>query len=135
MLVAAPWYLAMAREHGLGYLNHFFVGENLERFATDRYNDPRPVWFYVPIVAGGLVPWTPFAVPWARAAFDVVRRRRRLEARTWWLLWGAAAPLLFYTFSIGKQPRYVLPVLPPLAILLAAAIQGRVDGAHPRQHR
>jgi 4-amino-4-deoxy-L-arabinose transferase-like glycosyltransferase len=129
LAVAAPWYLAMAREHGVGYLHHFFVGENLDRFATDRYNEPRPLWFYVPIVAGGLIPWTPFTAPWVKAAIDVARGRRRPTARAWWLAWWAAAPLLFYTFSIGKQPRYVLPVLPPLAILLAATIHGRLSGA------
>jgi 4-amino-4-deoxy-L-arabinose transferase-like glycosyltransferase len=87
------------------------------------------VWFYVPIVAGGLLPWTPFVAPWIAAAVAVARGRRRPEWRAWYLAWWAAAPLLFYSFSIGKQPRYVLPVLPPLAILLAATIQGRVEGA------
>jgi 4-amino-4-deoxy-L-arabinose transferase-like glycosyltransferase len=36
-------------------------------------------------------------------------------------------PLLFYTISIGKQPRYILPVLPPLAILLAQSISSRIS--------
>ena len=27
--------------------------------------------------------------------------------------------MLFYTLSVGKQPRYILPVLPPLALLVA----------------
>jgi 4-amino-4-deoxy-L-arabinose transferase-like glycosyltransferase len=129
LIVAAPWYAAMAREHGLGYLHHFFVGENLDRFATDRYNTPRPLWFYVPIVAGGLLPWTPFVAPWLTGLADFVRHRRRPTPRAWLLVWWAVAPLLFYSFSIGKQPRYVLPVLPPLAVLLAATIQGRVEGA------
>ena len=30
------------RGHGTGYLESFFVGDNLERFATSRFNDPRP---------------------------------------------------------------------------------------------
>ena len=34
LLVALPWYVAMAAEHGAGYLERFFVAENLERFAT-----------------------------------------------------------------------------------------------------
>jgi 4-amino-4-deoxy-L-arabinose transferase-like glycosyltransferase len=38
-------------------------------------------------------------------------------------------PLLFFTLSIGKQPRYVLPVLPPLAILLARSIAHRIERA------
>ena len=36
VLVAAPWFVAMAREHGVSYLHRFFVAENVERFATDR---------------------------------------------------------------------------------------------------
>jgi 4-amino-4-deoxy-L-arabinose transferase-like glycosyltransferase len=38
----------------------------------------------------------------------------------------AALPLLFFTASIGKQPRYILPILPPLALLLAVAIRDRI---------
>jgi 4-amino-4-deoxy-L-arabinose transferase-like glycosyltransferase len=38
LLVAAPWFVAMAQHHGLAYVHRFFIGENLERFATDRYN-------------------------------------------------------------------------------------------------
>ena len=42
LAVALPWFLAMAEVHGLAYLHRFFIGENLERFATDRYNEPPP---------------------------------------------------------------------------------------------
>ncbi len=58
--VAAPWYLAMWSRHGTDYLTGFFLGDNLERFATDRFNEPRPWWYYGPVVVGGLVPWAPF---------------------------------------------------------------------------
>ena len=59
LAVALPWFGAMVATHGTAYLGRFFVGENLERFATDRYNDRRPFWFYVPILLGGLTPWSP----------------------------------------------------------------------------
>jgi hypothetical protein len=42
------------------------------------------------------------------------------------MLW-AALPLLFFTMSIGKQPRYILPVLPPLALLVARAVESRIQ--------
>src|SRR6185295_18824450 len=38
---------------------------------------------------------------------------------SWRLLIWLLLPLAFFTLSVGKQPRYILPVLPPLAILLA----------------
>ena len=121
LAAVAPWYAAMTAEHGVAYLYRFFGAENLERFATARYNDPRPVWYYLPIVAGGLLPWTPFMLLWwpaARAAW----RRRSIDPTVLRLVVWAAAPLLLYTLSVGKQPRYILPLLTPLAILLACSM-------------
>ena len=126
-VVGLPWYGAMTLEHGLPYLQGFFVGDNLERFATDRFNEPRGLWFYLPIVIGGMFPWSMYLVtlPW-RSIAAIVRRQRRLTDVEWRLLAWAFLPLLFFTISIGKQPRYILPVLPPLAILLARSIAERI---------
>ncbi len=121
-VIAAPWYVAMWWQHGLGYVQGFFVGDNFERFATDRFNDPRPWWFYVPVIAGGLLPWTPLALVWLGPIWQFLTRRRGISTIELRLLVWAVAPLLFYTISIGKQPRYMLPVLPPLAILLATSM-------------
>ena len=123
LFVAAvvPWYAAMTAEHGAAYLYRFFGAENLERFATARYNAPRPVWYYFPIIVGGLLPWSPFMALWAPAVRDAWRRRAADPAALWLVVW-VAAPLLLYTVSVGKQPRYIMPVLPPLAILLGWAV-------------
>ena len=128
LLAALPWYVAMAAEHGAGYLERFFLAENLERFATDRYNAPRPAWYYLPIVAGGLLPWTPFMILWV-PALRRAWRRRALDACALRLAVWAGAPLAFYTLSVGKQPRYILPLLTPLAVLLARAMARAVSDA------
>jgi hypothetical protein len=47
----------------------------------------------------------------------------------WRLIIWAVVPFLFFSASIGKQPRYILPVLPPIAILGARAILDRLDAA------
>jgi 4-amino-4-deoxy-L-arabinose transferase-like glycosyltransferase len=141
LAVAVPWYLVMWALHGNDYLQSFFVGDNLERFATDRYNDPRPWWFYLPVVAGGLLPWTPLALVWLGPITQFIRGRRSVGTVDLRLLLWAALPLIFYSVSIGKQPRYVLPVLPPLAILLASSIVERtqewrgLDGVRSRPRR
>jgi 4-amino-4-deoxy-L-arabinose transferase-like glycosyltransferase len=128
--LALPWYAAMTLEHGTSYLQSFFVGDNLERFATDRFNEPRPLWFYFPILLGGMMPWSLYliALPW-RSVARVAMRQRTLTNAEWRLLLWAALPLLFYTISIGKQPRYILPVLPPLAILLARSMTARITAS------
>ena len=123
--IGAPWYIAMTATHGRAYLESFFLGDNLERFTTSRFNDPRPFWFYLPIVLGGMLPWTPLLAVFAPVLRARAVRLQGLSSRTWWLILWATLPLLFFTASIGKQPRYVLPVLPPLALLLAKAIVRR----------
>jgi 4-amino-4-deoxy-L-arabinose transferase-like glycosyltransferase len=127
MLIALPWYGVMWATHGNAYLQSFFVGDNFERFATDRFNDPRPWWFYLPVVAGGLLPWTPLALTWLGPITQFVRGRRAIGTIDLRLLMWAIFPLAFYSLSVGKQPRYVLPVLPPLALLLASSIVERTQ--------
>jgi 4-amino-4-deoxy-L-arabinose transferase-like glycosyltransferase len=119
LVIALPWYVAMTATHGTAYLESFFVGDNFERFATDRFNEPRPIWFYAPILLGGMLPWSAYL-------FLLFKRTGKLTTDEWRLLIWALAPLVFFTISIGKQPRYILPVLPPLAILLARALVAHI---------
>ena len=137
--IAAPWYVAMWLTHGNSYLHNFFVGDNLERFATDRFNEPRPWWYYGPVIVGGVVPWAPYLLLGAGAVGRLLSGRGgpgSLETRlAIWLL----LPLVVFTASVGKQPRYVLPLLPPVAILIARGIVDRtrsrrgLDGGMYRQ--
>jgi 4-amino-4-deoxy-L-arabinose transferase-like glycosyltransferase len=120
VVVGLPWYAAMTATHGTAYLDSFFVGDNLARFATDRFNDPRPIWFYGPILIGGMLPWSVYG-------YLLFGRDKRLTNDDWRLLLWALVPLIFFTISIGKQPRYILPVLPPLAILLARSLVAEIQ--------
>ena len=122
LVIAVPWFLVVTRVHGVEYLFRFFVGENVERFATARFNEPRSVFFYVPVILGGFMPWTPFLCLWVKPLLRVLRRRRRLSTAEVRLALWALVPFVFYSLSVGKQPRYVLPCLAPLAILLAASL-------------
>ena len=125
-VVGLPWYVAMTVTHGMPYLESFFVADNLERFTTTRFNQPRPLWFYPLVVVGGMMPWSIFAVgPVVSALRRAVARRLAVSAGEGRLLLWAGVPLVLFMASVGQQPRYVLPVLPPLAILLASAIARR----------
>jgi 4-amino-4-deoxy-L-arabinose transferase-like glycosyltransferase len=126
-VIGLPWYAAMFAAHGVPYLESFFLTDNLERFTTSRFNEPRPLWFYPAVIAGGLLPWTLYAVgPLLEAVGAAFGRRLAMSRAHWRLLLWAIAPLLLFMASVGQQPRYVLPILPPLAILLGMAIDGRV---------
>jgi len=129
-IIGLPWYGAMLLQHGAAYFESFFIGDNLERFATDRFNEPRWFWFYIPIVIGGLFPWAVYLLCASfRGARGIVTRTRTLTREDWRLLLWAAMPLLFFSVAVGKQPRYILPVLPPLAIMLARSMAKQVEAA------
>jgi 4-amino-4-deoxy-L-arabinose transferase-like glycosyltransferase len=132
-LVGLPWYVAMWFAHGDAYFQSFFVGDNLERFTTERFNNARPFWFYVPVLLGGLMPWSVYLVAFSADALARLRRRALpLDEVDWRLLLWAAMPVLFFTVSIGKQPRYILPVLPPLAVFVARGIIDRIGHRRDR---
>jgi 4-amino-4-deoxy-L-arabinose transferase-like glycosyltransferase len=135
LVVALPWFLAMAEVHGVAYLKRFFVGENLERFATERYNGRRPLWFYAPIILGGLAPWSSLLACWVPSLVRVLRGARRFTDVEWRLILWAVVPVVFYTMSVGQQPRYILPVLPPLAILVARTLLTRLATAEAEGRR
>lgn len=121
VVIAAPWYVAVMRAQGLDYARQFFIGENVDRFATSTYNTWRG-WQYVPVIIAGLLPWSTFGVLWWRPVRDWFARRRAMtpvEAR---LVCWAAGPLVFFMVSVGSQPRYILPCLVPIAVLLARTI-------------
>lgn len=125
--ITGPWFLAMWSRHGSAYLVQFFATENVARFTTAEFNEPRPILFYLPVLAGGLFPWTPFAVLWLAGIVRMLRSGGRTTLVNVRLIVWASAPLAFYTLSVGKQPRYILPILTPLAILLARAIRKELE--------
>lgn len=123
LFVATPWFYLMVNEHGFGYLERFFLAENLNRFFTDQYNVPRPWWYYLPIIFGGLLPWSLFSLCWLRDLFQ----KNRPGTDTLFLIWWATTPLVFFSFSGGQQPRYVLPVIIPLTLLLAKTAHQKIQ--------
>ena len=110
--VCLPWYAACYWLNGRVFLDEFIVRHHLERFFSASLQHVQPWWFFGPVVLVFLLPWTPLLV-----SFDyrAVWREPRLRFLAAWTL----GPLVFFSLSVNKLPGYVLPVVPPLAILLA----------------
>ena len=112
VLIAAPWFCAMLALHGRPFFDEFFVRHHLARFATSQLMHVQPFWFYLPVLIGGLFPWPVMLSLLGRACWR--EERLRLPAATF------AFGLLFFSLSSNKLPGYVLPLLPQLALLVAA---------------
>src|SRR5262249_52524003 len=80
---------------------------------------PGPLWFYVPVLLLGCLPWSGLLPSLTRFLFSRSASVRALRppALGFWLLW-AGWCVLFFSLSRGKLPPYILPALPPVALLL-----------------
>jgi 4-amino-4-deoxy-L-arabinose transferase-like glycosyltransferase len=125
-----PWFIAVQLQNPT-FFREFFLEHNLERFATDRYQHVQPFWYYLVVVVLAMMPWTVIAV---RALVDGIQtsvaewRLRRLNPRSrvpnrpgdafpeFLVLW-ALIPHRLFLVSQSKLPGYILPSIPPLAIL------------------
>jgi 4-amino-4-deoxy-L-arabinose transferase-like glycosyltransferase len=125
-----PWFIAVQHQNPT-FFREFFLEHNLERFSTNRYQHTQPFWYYLVVVLLAMMPWTVIA---ARALVDglwtsVCEWRLRHGAvckpcaaqpgdafPEFLVLW-ALIPILFFSFSKSKLPGYILPSIPPIAIL------------------
>lgn len=119
LVIAAPWHVAVALRNP-EFAWFYFVHEHVLRYTTPEAGRSQPVWFFIPILIAGWIPWIVF-VP--AAVWDAVRKwwadRRGASTELFVLLW-FVLPFLFFSASHSKLIPYVLPFFPPLALLLGA---------------
>lgn len=121
-VVAAPWYALELSERGWAFIEGFFLKHNVRRFAGVISGHSGPVYYYVPVVAVGLFPWTIFALPALRWAWPSgwrgLRRPTDREALGLLLLVWIGVVFLFFSAAGTKLPNYVASLYPPFALLV-----------------
>jgi hypothetical protein len=123
LVVSLPWYVAVAWRSP-GFAGYFFWKHNVLRFLTP-FDHQQPVWFYGPVLLGGLLPGSLLAVSWLRSLGSAKpgATARRCPEQGYLLLAGGWC-VLFFSLSGCKLPTYVLPAFPPLALALGYHVAG-----------
>ena len=114
--VCLPWYGLCYLRNGPAFLTDFFIKHHFDRFASGALLHREPWWFYLPVLAGALLPWTPLV-------FTTVRRGFYRDPRRLFLLLVVLWGLLLFSASVNKLPGYVLPLLPACAILMVLGLE------------
>jgi 4-amino-4-deoxy-L-arabinose transferase-like glycosyltransferase len=139
LAVSLPWVI-LCQEANPDFLWFFFVHEHFVRFSTTVHKRFGPFWYFLPLVAGGILPWLPFLAgkggparkgsDGAGAAGGGVTERilARAGGEGGLLLWcWFLFILLFFSASKSKLPTYVLPLFPPLCVLVAGRVESWLD--------
>jgi 4-amino-4-deoxy-L-arabinose transferase-like glycosyltransferase len=113
--VAVPWYLLCYLRNGWAFLDVFFWQQQVARLTSPALMHMEPWWYYLPVLAASLLPWTPLAALLFRRRAYADPARRFLLA---WVLFG----LVFFSVSANKLAGYLLPLLPASAALMGLAL-------------
>ena len=123
LLIAAPWHL-LAAQRNPTWAHFYFIHEHVERYFSRVHGRYKPFWFFLPIVAGGLFPWTGFLWGALRHGLGGGWAARDRNRNAWFMALWAGFILLFFSSSQSKLAPYILPVFPPLAVLIGTWLAG-----------
>ena len=125
-LIAAPWFFLVAQRNP--EFNHFFwYDQHIGRFLgkTSGNDHIQGATYYLQFLPVILFPWSVF-VPcaiiagWRHLRSTASSERSEKQRAVIYLLCAVGFTLSFFSASKGKLLTYILPVVPPLALLLAA---------------
>lgn len=122
--VTLPWFALVQRRLGWGPLEHFFLRENLERFAGETYDSDRSPLYYLGVYLAEGLPWSLFAIPALLRLRSEARAGRPGASEAVLLLGWVALMLVPLGLSRGKIDYYLLPAYPALSLLLAWHLRG-----------
>jgi 4-amino-4-deoxy-L-arabinose transferase-like glycosyltransferase len=130
VLVAGPWFIAVSRANP-EFARFFFIHEHVERFLTTEHRREGPIWYFVPVLCAGLLPWLSIAAVSLRPAWRAPSRAGFHPERL--LIALIVVVFAFFSLSGSKLPSYILPVFPAFAILIGRRL-ATIDGPTLKRH-
>jgi len=117
LAITLPWHVLAARAND-DFFQFYIIHSHFDRFTSKVHGHQQPFWFFLPIALAGLFPWVCFLWPALRRKnLDPAFRFETQSAFRFMLVW-AGFILFFFSVSGSKLPPYILPMLPPLALLI-----------------
>ena len=117
MAIILPWYLAIYFKEGMPYLYENIVRQNLTRFF-DAWSHKRPIYYYLTTLPLDFFPWSLFLPMGIYLAATQFRHDPKIRFFLIWFFW----MFVFLSISSGKISKYMLPVLPSIALITGFTI-------------
>ena len=118
LLITAPWFVLIAQRNP-EFLEFFFIHEHLQRFTQDTHSRTGPIYYFVPLLLIGALPWV-LQIPGSIA--QAWQERRREFSSGWLLVCWFAIIFTFFSVSHSKLPGYIIPIFPALALLTGSRL-------------
>ncbi len=123
LAVALPWVVMQHRAEP-DFWHYFIMVEHFGRFAGEgAERHPQPFWFYIPVLLGGMMPFTIYAYSLARGGSKLDWKEPFHRFLAAWI----AIPLIALSLSSGKLGTYILPLFPALALLTLLCLKSSFE--------
>ncbi|WP_198034464.1 ArnT family glycosyltransferase [Dyadobacter tibetensis] len=112
LLIAGPWYLLAYQTSGMRFIEGFFLSHNVNRFQTAFEGHYGSIWYFVPILLLGLMPFT-------GVILQSLRPLGKLFSDRWFsflLIWFLFVFVLF-SLSGTKLHHYIIYGYTPLCVI------------------
>nr|WP_057925285.1 glycosyltransferase family 39 protein [Burkholderia ambifaria] len=116
--IVTPWFV-LVQQRNPEFFNFFFIVQQFRRYLTPEQNRPGPLYYFVPVLLVGFLPWLSVAWQSIRHALRMPRQPNGFSPMLVLLIWSAFI-FLFFSASHSKLISYVLPVAPALALMIGA---------------
>jgi len=120
LAIFLPWHILVAYRND-DFLHFYFYVEHFLRYTTTIHARYQPPWFFLPILLVGFLPWTGFSLVALKESMF-----RRNSENIFFLSW-IFGILAFFSCSNSKLIPYILPILPPLALITGINIVKSLD--------
>lgn len=114
--IGLAWALPAASSGGPAYADAILVSQTKERMVHS-FAHNRPWWWYLALLPGLLYPYSVWPPLWS-AAF----RRRPADSGIRFCLAWLIPGLIAFSLISGKQPHYMLPLMPAFALLASRVL-------------
>ncbi len=133
IVTAVPWHIAMYLKDGIRFIDEYLFTHVLSRAAVGVDNSPGTFEYYTDQIGHGMWLWAallPAAVTFAFVRARLDTREGRVRFMT--LLWAIVSVAIFCLVQT-KFHHYILPAIPPLALLVAFLLDDVAGGKrlHP----
>jgi len=115
LLISCPWII-LVQKANKDFLWFFFIHEHFLRYTATNGSRNHPIWFYIPIVLLGTLPWSAFLLKALKEGVEKRASLFRATEKTFLLIW-IFFIFIFFSFSSCKLIPYIAPIFIPIAII------------------
>ncbi|MGI4862177.1 MAG: glycosyltransferase family 39 protein [Janthinobacterium lividum] len=123
LVIAVPWFV-LVQDRNPDFFHFFFVVQQFQRYLTPDQHRPGPLYYFVPILLIGFLPWLSLVAGTLRERGSAAREARGFAPVTLLAVW-AIFIFVFFSASHSKLVSYILPIAPALALLLGRVLATR----------